>query len=97
MWVSYLALAATALITLLGAAGMIEMVYHLKLNQALGPQLQFLGVTLNAHGMDSWFGCAFVMLSGLGLFELTRRQFARQWGEIQEYIEKETKRRESQP
>ena len=36
---------------------MIEMVYHLKLNAALGPELKFLGATLNAHGVNSWFGC----------------------------------------
>ena len=30
-----------------------------------------------------------------GLFELSRRHFLRQWGEIQEFIEKETKRRET--
>src|SRR3954469_13664320 len=95
LWVSYLALGATALITLLGAAGMIEMVYHLKLNPALGPELRFLGATLNAHGVDSWFGCAFVLLTGIGLFELTRRHFVRQWGEIQAFIEKENKRREA--
>jgi branched-chain amino acid transport system permease protein len=95
LWVSYLALAVTALIVLLGAAAMIEMVYHLKLNAALGPELRFLGTTLNAHGLDSWFGSAFVMLTGLGLFELTRRHFVRQWGEIQEFIEKEMKRREA--
>jgi branched-chain amino acid transport system permease protein len=95
LWVSYLALAVTALIVLLGAAAMIEMVYHLKLNAALGPELHFLGVTLNAHGLNSWFGSAFVMLTGLGLFEVTRRHFVRQWGEIQEFIEKEMKRRES--
>lgn len=71
LWVSYLALAGTALLTLLGAASMIEMVYHLKLNPALGPQLSFLGVHLNAAGVDSWFGCGFVVLTGLGLFELT--------------------------
>ena len=35
------------------------------------------------------------MLTGLGLFEVTRRQFLREWGEIQEYIEKEIKRREA--
>jgi branched-chain amino acid transport system permease protein len=29
------------------------------------------------------------------LFELTRREFVRQWGEIQEFIEKEIKRREA--
>jgi branched-chain amino acid transport system permease protein len=95
LWVSYLALAVTALIVLLGAAAMIEMVYHLKLNAALGPELQFLGTTLNAHGLDSWFGSAFVMLTGLGLFEMARRHFVRQWGEIQEFIEKEMKRRET--
>jgi branched-chain amino acid transport system permease protein len=93
--VSYLALAVTALIVLLGAAGMIEMVYHLKLNAALGPQLKFLGSTLNAHSADSWFGCAFVMLTGIFMFEVVRRHFARQWGEIQSFIEKEMKRREA--
>lgn len=95
LWVSYLALAVTALIALLGAAAMIEMVYHLQLNAALGPQLKFLGATLDAKGANSWFGAAFVMLTGIGLFEVTRRQFVRQWGEIQEFIEKEIKRREA--
>jgi branched-chain amino acid transport system permease protein len=95
LWVSYLALAFTALIVLLGAAAMIEMVYHLQLNAAMGPQLKFMGATLDATGVNSWFGSAFVMLTGLGLFEVSRRHFARQWGEIQEFIEKETKRRES--
>src|SRR4051812_12413145 len=93
--VSYLALAVTALVVLLGAAGMIEMIYHLKLNAALGPELKFLGATLNAHAANSWFGCAFVMLTGLAMFEVARREFKRQWGEIQEFIEKEMKRRES--
>ncbi|MFY8103909.1 MAG: branched-chain amino acid ABC transporter permease [Ramlibacter sp.] len=95
LWVSYLALGVTALVTLLGAAAMIEMVYHLKLNTALGPTLKFLGITLDATGLNSWFGSAFVMLTGLGLFELARRVFVRQWGEIQEDIEKEIKRREA--
>ena len=95
LWVSYLALGVTALIVLLGAAGMIEMVYHLKLNAALGPEVKFLGTVLDSRGANSWFGCAFVMLTGLFLFEVARRHFARQWGEIQEFIEKEMKRRES--
>ncbi|MDP2254831.1 MAG: branched-chain amino acid ABC transporter permease [Polaromonas sp.] len=94
LWVSYLALAVTSLIVLTGAAAMIEMTYHLQLHAALGNELRFMGATLNAKGLNSWFGAAFVMLTGLGLFELTRRQFVREWGEIQEYIEKEVKRRE---
>ncbi|AMO25082.1 hypothetical protein GCM10027034_04730 [Ramlibacter solisilvae] len=95
LYVGYLGLAVTAFLVLLGAAGMIEMVYHLKLNAALGPELTFLGVKLNAYSANSWFGCAFIMLTGLGLFELARRHFAHQWGEIQEFIEKEVKRREA--
>jgi branched-chain amino acid transport system permease protein len=95
LWVSYLALAATAFITLIGAAAMIEMVYHLKLNAALGPELHFMGAALNAQGASSWFGAAFVMATGIGLFEVARRHFVRQWGEIQEFIEKEMKRREA--
>jgi branched-chain amino acid transport system permease protein len=95
LWVSYLALAVTAFITLIGAAAMIEMVYHLKLNAALGPELHFMGATLNAQGANSWFGAAFVMATGIGLFEVTRRHFVRQWGQIQEFIEKEMKRREA--
>jgi branched-chain amino acid transport system permease protein len=71
------------------------MVYHLKLNAALGPEMKFLGMPLNAQGVNSWFGAAFVMLTGIGLFELVRRQFVRHWGEIQEFIEKEVKRREA--
>ena len=95
LWVSYLALAITALVTLLGAAAMIEMVYHLQLNATLGSELKFLGLPLDAASLNSWFGSAFVLLTGLGLFEAVRRQFLHEWGEIQEYIEKETKRREA--
>ncbi|MDO8371142.1 MAG: branched-chain amino acid ABC transporter permease [Polaromonas sp.] len=95
LWVSYLALAVTALVLLLGAGAMIEMVYHLQLNTTLGSKLQFLGVPLDAKSVNSWFGAALVMLTGLGLFEVTRRQFLHEWGEIQEYIEKEIKRREA--
>ena len=95
LWVSYLALAITAMVVLLGAACMIEMVYQLQLNAALGSELKFLGATLDSKGLNSWFGAAFVMLTGLGLFEVCRRQFAMEWGQIQEDIEKEIKRREA--
>ena len=95
LWVSYLALAVTALVALLGAAAMIEMVYHLQLNAALGPDMNFMGMPLNARGINSWFGAGFVLLTGIGLFELCRRQYLREWGEIQQDIEKEIKRREA--
>ena len=95
LWASYLALGVTLLILMLGAGAIIEMIYHLQLNTTLGSTLRFLGVPLDIKSVNSWFGASFVMLTGLGLFEVTRRQFLREWGEIQEYIEKETKRREA--
>ncbi|WP_101047768.1 branched-chain amino acid ABC transporter permease [Macromonas nakdongensis] len=95
LWVSYLALAVTGLVVLLGAGAMIEMVYHLQLNSAMGDTVRFLGMELHAQQGTSWFGAAFVALTGLGLFELTRQHFLRHWAEIQTYIEKEIKRRET--
>jgi branched-chain amino acid transport system permease protein len=95
IWTSYLALGGAALAALVGAAAMIEMLYHRQLNEALGPELRFMGATLNSSGVDAWFGAGWLMLVGIGLFEVARRHYAHQWGEIQEEIEKEIKRRES--
>jgi branched-chain amino acid transport system permease protein len=90
----YLALVGTGAGMLVGAGAMIEMVYHLQLNVALGDQMKFMGATINAKGFDSWFGAAFVLLVSVGLFEITRREFVRQWGTTQEEIEREIKKRE---
>lgn len=92
---SYLALGGAALTALVGLAAMIEMVYHMQLNQALGPKMPFLGATLDTRGVDTWFGAGLLVVVGVALFELARRSFARQWGTIQEEIEKEIKRREA--
>ena len=95
IWVSYLGLFVTAFVALIGAGAMIEMVYHLQLNSALGNNLKFMGIVLNAKGVDSWFGSVFIMLTGLGLFEAMRQHFLIEWGDIQIEIEKEIKRREA--
>jgi branched-chain amino acid transport system permease protein len=94
IWTAYLALAGTGLVALAGASMMIEMVYHLQLNEALGPSLRFLGVTLDTRSAESWFGAALMLAVGVALFEITRRAFVRQWGDLQEEIEREIKRRE---
>ena len=91
----YLALSVTALVMIIGAAAMIEMLYHLQLNAALGNELRFMGTTLNAKGLNSWFGAALMMLTGVGLFELARRRFVRKWGAIQDHIQKEIQQREA--
>ncbi len=92
---SYLALAGTALTALVGLTAMIEMVYHLQLNESMGPHMRFMGLTLHAHAVDTWFGAGFVLLVGAALFELVRRQFARQWGQAQEAVEREVRGREA--
>jgi branched-chain amino acid transport system permease protein len=94
-WTVYLALAGTGLTVLAGAAVLVEMTYHLQLNPAQGGELEFLGMMLNAKGLDAWFGAGMVVLTGGLLFEITRRAFQRDWGTVQEEIEKEIKRRET--
>lgn len=94
LWRAYLALAASALLALLGAACMIEMTYHLHLNAALGTRLRFLGATLDAHGPLYWLGAALLLLAGAALFEYCRRGFARQWAQIQQQIEQRLQRGE---
>jgi branched-chain amino acid transport system permease protein len=74
---------------------MVEMVYHMQLNQAIGSELTFLKIGLNTKSVASWTGAAVVMLLGLSVFEYTRRRFAVQWSLTQEFIENEIKRRES--
>jgi branched-chain amino acid transport system permease protein len=91
----YLILFLSGAVVLLGLAAMVEMVYHMQLNQAIGPELTFLNISLNTKSTTSWVGAAFVMLLGLSVFELTRRRFAVQWSAAQEFIENEIKRRES--
>jgi branched-chain amino acid transport system permease protein len=93
LW-DYAALFVAAVLALAGASAMIEMVYHLQLNQVQGPSMRFLGVTLNAKGVGSWAGAAAVLALGLVLFEQARRRFVPRWSRIQEEIEAEIKRRE---
>ena len=85
----------TAIVMLAGAGAMIEMVYHLQMNAAMGSTVKFLGVVLDAKGINSWVGSAFVMLTGLGLFELARHQYSHDWGAVQQDIEREIKRRDA--
>jgi branched-chain amino acid transport system permease protein len=94
IWVAYIGLGLTALLGLAGLAAIVEMVYHLQLNTAMGPEVRFAGFTLNTVSSHSWFGCVLLAVTGFGLFELARRQYLHDWGESQEFIEKEVKRRE---
>jgi branched-chain amino acid transport system permease protein len=89
----YLALAGAGAIALAGASAMVEMLYHLQLNEALGPVMKFGGLMLNAKGAAAWVGAALLLAIGAAAFELARRRFRVRWDEAQAAIEGELKRR----
>ena len=90
----YAALAGAGLVTFVGVAALIEMVYHMQLNEALGSTLNFMGVQLDTKSVTSWVGALVTAVVGLVPFELTRRRFAVRWGEVQGEIEAAIRARE---
>ena len=91
----YAALAISGAVMFVGAAAIIEMMYHLQLNTSLGSTLKFMGVELNVQGASSWLGALAIAAVGFAAFEVARRGFARQWGEVQGEIEAEIRTREA--
>jgi branched-chain amino acid transport system permease protein len=79
----YVLLAVTGAIAFLGAAAIIEMIYHLQLDAAMGSTRNFLGLTLDTSSTTSWIGAAVVLIVGGALFEFVRRRYARVWGDVQ--------------
>lgn len=94
-WPLYGGLLVAIVPVVIGAAALIEMIYHIQLNSALGPNLPFMGVSLDTSGVASWFGAALIMVAGLAVLEFVRLRFVRAWGTAQEQIEAEIKRRET--
>jgi len=93
----YLGLLLTGMLAFTGIAALIEMVYHLQLNAALNPVLNFMGVMLDTHGVLSWLSVGAVAVVGAALFAIACRRFAQVWSGIQGVIEAEIQRREAAP
>ena len=85
----------TGAVMVVGAAALVEMIYHMQLNAALGPKLNFMGVELDTSSVASWAGAAALLVVGVALVEAVRRRFVAVWGHAQEEIELELKRRET--
>lgn len=90
---SYVGLFLTAAVWLAGAAALVELIYHLQLEANSGNEVRFLGFSLSIDGPNSWMASAAVFAVGFALFELVRRRFRREWGDVQEEIENELHRR----
>ncbi len=91
----YAGLIVTAAIMVAGAAAIVEMIYHMQLNAALGPTVRLAGFELDTSSPKSWLIAAGLLIVGLALFELVRRRYVQVWGKAQEEIEFEIKRRET--
>ncbi|MEB0056566.1 MULTISPECIES: branched-chain amino acid ABC transporter permease [unclassified Variovorax] len=95
LWVLYGGLIFTGAVAAVGAAALVEMVYHVQLNSALGPNVKFFGFPLDTSSVTSWAAAAVLTAVGIALLDLVRRRFARVWGKAQEEIEAEIKWRET--
>jgi branched-chain amino acid transport system permease protein len=92
---AYFALLVAGAVAFTGASAMVEMLYHLQLNEALGPVMKFGGVSLDAKGAPAWIVAALLFAAGAAAFEVARRRFRVRWDAAQEDIERELKRREA--
>ena len=97
LWGWYAALAAASAVMLVGAAALIEMIYHLQLGAAGEPTMRYLGITLDTSSPLSWIGAVVVFAIGFVALEATRRRFARAWGAIQTEIESDMTFKEPSP
>ncbi len=88
-WALYAGLIVTGALLVAGLAAIVEMIYHMQLNAALGPNLGFFGLTLDTSSPASWLGAVALAVVGLALLEPVRRRFVRVWGQAQEEIEAE--------
>jgi branched-chain amino acid transport system permease protein len=84
---TYAGLSAALLVVLLGAGAVVEMVYHLQLNDTAGPDLSYLGLQLSVRSVLHWAAAWAVLATGVALLEWVRRPFARRWSAIQQDIE----------
>jgi branched-chain amino acid transport system permease protein len=91
---TYVGLAAALAVVLLGAGAVVEMIYHLQLNDTAGPELGYLGLQLSVGSVLHWLAALAVLAAGVGLLEALRRPFARRWAAIQQDIEAAVRRRE---
>jgi branched-chain amino acid transport system permease protein len=90
-----LALALSGAIALTGAGAMVEMLYHLQLNEALGPIMSFGGVQLDAAGPAAWVGAGVLLVVGAAAFELARRRFRVRRDAVHGEIERESRSKDA--
>lgn len=94
-WLLYAGLFVTSAVMVAGFAAVVEMIYHIQLNAALGPKVHFFGSELDTSSASHWSIAIALMVVGGALLEVVRRRFVRVWGQAQGEIEAEIKRKET--
>ena len=85
----YLGIALGVAIALLGFSALVEMVYHIQLDAALGSELPFLGSVLVVDQPATWTGAVLIFLTGVAVLLIAKRFFLRRWNLIQEECHRE--------
>ncbi|MBP6851506.1 MAG: branched-chain amino acid ABC transporter permease, partial [Rhodoferax sp.] len=70
-----------------GAAVLLEMLYHRQLDTAMGPGLVFLGLPLHVAQASSWVGAGAVLVAGLVLLRTQLPGWQRRWDAVQQLID----------
>ena len=83
----YFGVILSALALALGCVLLVEMIYHLTLDFALGPQIRLFGFPFDTERPESWVFAISVLAGGALAFEYARRHFKAIWDEIQVEIE----------
>jgi branched-chain amino acid transport system permease protein len=91
---SLLVILVAAVVMLLGAGAMIEMIYHLQLNSAMGDAVHYGGLTLHARSALHWIVSAAVFAVGALVLDRARRRYMAEWGQIQSEIENAVRKSE---
>jgi branched-chain amino acid transport system permease protein len=78
---------AAWLLTGIGAAALLEMLYHRQLDTATGPALVFLGWPLDVSQASSWAGAGAVLAGGLVLQRSLMPGWRRRWEAVQRVID----------
>jgi branched-chain amino acid transport system permease protein len=89
---AYVGVLLTGIVLLVGVILVVEMSYHLTLNFAAGSTTTIFGFRMDGADPAFWVVSIGIVLAGAVSFEAMRRDFARQWGEVQESIEDQLQR-----
>jgi len=87
LWKPYGKLLAASAVLLVGVIMLIEMSYHLTLGFSSGSGTRVFGVEVDAASATAWIVAVAITAAGAWLFQITRKGFAREWGNVQAVIE----------